>query len=269
MAATAAIYEQTAIQQGNFALTSDGLANQQRKLSGQFADLQVKIGKELLPVMLDFVKMLNSLLSGEIPGVIDGLGKLNDKLNPLGLGIGGLVNMVENMSEAFKLVTDGDFSGAIEKLGAAFLDLNGALNPFVAVLRYAGTELLGLNNELSEAEQLEQRLEARQNTFNNAVLEGGEALEIFRKRAKEVLGATDKQFDDYVATQRKRLEASQMNNQEDKKTISLLKQMQQEVSAITERITQQLLTGGIVSQKDIDRLGFLNAKLEGDSQVPA
>lgn len=262
LAAQIAIYQQTTAAQGDFARTSDGLANQQRILAANFANLQAEIGQALLPVMLDFVKTLNSLVKGDIPGMIDGLGKLNDKLNPLGLGIGGLVNMVENMSEAFKLVTDGDFSGAIEKLGEAFLDLNGALNPFVAVLRYAGTELLGLNNELSEAEQLEQRLEARQNTFNNAILEGGDALEIFRKRAKEVLGATDKQFDDYVATQRKRLEASQMNNEEDKKTISLLKQMQQEVSAITERITQQILTGGPISQKDIDRVNELEKKLK-------
>lgn len=263
LAAQAEIYRQTTAAQGDFARTSDGLANQQRILAANFANLQAEIGQALLPVMLDFVKTLNSLVKGDIPGMIDGLGKLNDKLNPLGLGIGGLVNMVENMSEAFKLVTDGDFSGAIEKLGAAFLDLNGALNPFVAVLRYAGTELLGLNNELSEAEQLEQRLEARQNTFNNAVLEGGEALEIFRQRAKEVLGATDEQFNKYVATQRKRLEQSQMNNEEDKKSISLFKQMQQEVAAITDRITQQLLTGGVVSQKDIDRLGQLNFQLNG------
>lgn len=263
LAAQIAIYQQTTAAQGDFARTSDGLANQQRILAANFANLQTEIGQALLPVMLDFVKTLNSLVKGDIPGMIDGLGKLNDKLNPLGLGIGGLVNMVENMSEAFKLVSDGDFSGAIEKLGEAFLDLNGALNPFVAVLRYAGTELLGLNNELSEAEQLEQRLEARQNTFNNAVLEGGEALEIFRKRAKEVLGATDEQFNKYVETQRKRLAQSQMNNEEDKKSISLFKQMQQEVAAITDRITQQLLTGGVVSQKDIDRLGQLNFQLNG------
>ena len=263
LAAQAAIYEQTLAAQGDFGRTSGGLANQQRILSAEFANLQATVGEALLPVMLEFVKTLNSLIKGDVPGLLDGLSKLNDKLNPLGLGIGGIVNAFENFADAFKLVTEGDFSGAIEKLGSAFLDLNGAINPLIGVLRYFKSELFGISTELSEAEQLEQRLEARQNTFNNAVLEGGEALEIFRKRAKEVLGATDEQFNKYVETQRKRLAQSQMNNEEDKKSISLFKQMQQEVAAITDRITQQLLTGGVVSQKDIDRLGQLNFQLNG------
>lgn len=262
LAAQAEIYRQTTAAQGDFARTSDGLANQQRILAANFANLQAEIGQALLPVMLDFVKTLNSLVKGDIPGMIDGLGKLNDKLNPLGLGIGGIVNAFENFADAFKLVTEGDFSGAIEKLGSAFLDLNGAINPLIGVLRYFKSELFGISTELSEAEQLEQRLEARQNTFNNAVLEGGEALEIFRKRAKEVLGATDEQFNKYVETQRKRLAQSQMNNEEDKKSISLFKQMQQELTALNDKITQQILTGGPVSQKDIDRANALEKKLK-------
>jgi hypothetical protein len=262
LAAQLAIYQQTTAAQGDFARTSDGLANQQRILAAQFANLQAEIGQALLPVMLQFVKALNAMVTGDFPAFGDAISKLNDMLNPLGLGIGGIINGFEKLQEAFKLLSDGEILKALESLGTAFLDFNGAVNLPLAAVRKLAEEIFGLGTGLSEAEQIEQRFEARQNTFNNAILEGGEALEIFRKRAKEVLGATDAEFDKYVATQRKRLEVTAMNNEKDAKSISLLQAMQKEVAAITERISKQILTGGPISQKDIDRLEFLNGKLD-------
>jgi hypothetical protein len=262
LAAQIAIYQQTTAAQGDFARTSDGLANQQRILAAQFANLQAEIGQALLPVMLQFVKALNAMVTGDFPAFGDAISKLNDQLNPLGLGIGGIINAFENFKAAIEFILDGNYEEGIKKIGQAFLDSLGAVNPLVAVYRKLAEELFGVNNELSETEQLEQRLTARQNTFNNAVLEGGEALEIFRKRAKEVLGATDAEFDKYVATQRKRLEVTAMNNEKDAKSISLLQAMQKEVAAITERIQTQILTGGPISQKDIDRLNLLQTKLK-------
>jgi len=191
LAAQKVIYEQTTAAQGDFARTSDGLANQQRILAAQFANLQAEVGQALLPVMLQFVKALNAMVTGDFPAFGDAISKLNDQLNPLGLGIGGIINAFENFKAAIEFILDGNYEEAIKKIGKAFLDSAGAVNPLVAVYRKLAEELFGVNNELSEAEQLEQRLTARQNTFNNAVLEGGEALEIFRKRAKEVLGATN------------------------------------------------------------------------------
>jgi hypothetical protein len=46
------ILKQTGKQQGDFARTSDGLANQQRILTAEFADLRAELGTRLLPVML-------------------------------------------------------------------------------------------------------------------------------------------------------------------------------------------------------------------------
>jgi hypothetical protein len=59
LAAQSLIYKQTGDAQGDFARTSDGLANSSRVLKAQMADLQVSIGKALLPAVqavLPFVK---------------------------------------------------------------------------------------------------------------------------------------------------------------------------------------------------------------------
>jgi len=59
LAAQAAIYKQTTDAQGDFLRTSDGLANSQRTLSAEFANIQAQLGQKLLPLMEDFT---NSLL---------------------------------------------------------------------------------------------------------------------------------------------------------------------------------------------------------------
>jgi hypothetical protein len=51
LAAQKVIFEQTIDAQGDFARTSDGLANSSRILKAQLADLQVAVGKGLLPVV--------------------------------------------------------------------------------------------------------------------------------------------------------------------------------------------------------------------------
>ena len=52
LAASQLIMAQTTVAQGDFARTSDGLANKTKILSAQFADAKVKIGELLLPAML-------------------------------------------------------------------------------------------------------------------------------------------------------------------------------------------------------------------------
>lgn len=67
LAAQALIYEQTAAAQGDFARTSDGLANQQRILDAQMANLSATVGQALLPVVLAFTSALNSLVQAVLP----------------------------------------------------------------------------------------------------------------------------------------------------------------------------------------------------------
>lgn len=63
LAAQAEILAQTNLQQGDFARTSDGLANKQRILTASIDDLQASIGQDLLPVALSLTEaFLNDVL---------------------------------------------------------------------------------------------------------------------------------------------------------------------------------------------------------------
>ena len=57
------ILEQTSDAQGDFARTSDGLANQQRILTAQIEDLKAEIGEGFLPVAQAATKGLTDYLS--------------------------------------------------------------------------------------------------------------------------------------------------------------------------------------------------------------
>ncbi len=63
----ALILDQTKTAQGDFARTSDGLANQQRIQDAQWANLQATIGQGLLPVQLVLTQGLNQLLTAVLP----------------------------------------------------------------------------------------------------------------------------------------------------------------------------------------------------------
>jgi len=69
LAAEQAIYKQTADAQGDFARTSDGLANKQRILRAQLANVTTEIGSKLLPIAL---QIANFFAERVIP-VIEGL----------------------------------------------------------------------------------------------------------------------------------------------------------------------------------------------------
>lgn len=69
LAANALIFEQTSDAQGDFARTSDGLANQQRILAARFEDIKTKIGTLLLPVVLDLVGAFGDFLDQIMPFV--------------------------------------------------------------------------------------------------------------------------------------------------------------------------------------------------------
>lgn len=62
-AAYSLILEQTTVAQGDFARTSDGLANQQRTLNGEWENAQAALGQTLLPAMTSAVSVLNNMLS--------------------------------------------------------------------------------------------------------------------------------------------------------------------------------------------------------------
>ena len=62
-AAYAIMVEDTALAQGDFARTSDGLANSSRILKAQLQDVSAELGEKLLPVAIRLVGGLNDLVS--------------------------------------------------------------------------------------------------------------------------------------------------------------------------------------------------------------
>jgi len=79
------ILEQTTLAQGDFARTSDGLANQQRIISANFKNMKATIGTALLPIMTTLSGTLNSLFSNPafqagLQRFIDGLGRFASKV---------------------------------------------------------------------------------------------------------------------------------------------------------------------------------------------
>jgi hypothetical protein len=75
-AAYALIMKDSSLAQGDFARTSDGLANKQRILEAKLADLSAEIGTKLLPLMTD--------LAGAAIAVVDSLGELGNALAGVG-----------------------------------------------------------------------------------------------------------------------------------------------------------------------------------------
>lgn len=78
------LMEQTNKVQGDFANTSDGLANRQRILSANFADLQARIGQAFLPVMEQLVGFLNGAVTSAIDLFSGGLGGAGAEASQLG-----------------------------------------------------------------------------------------------------------------------------------------------------------------------------------------
>ncbi len=81
------LMERTAIVAGDFANTSDELANRQRILASEFEDLQAEIGSKLLPTAKAMV--------GSLMNLLDATGANTDQANKYALALEGLAEMLE------------------------------------------------------------------------------------------------------------------------------------------------------------------------------
>jgi len=123
LAAQALIYEQTSAAQGDFARTSDGLANQQRILDAQMENLKATIGQALLPVVLALVSTFNQLVQAVLPPLT---AFITDKVVPAMDAVGAIIRTsVGPMLEAAM----GWFSGFGDSIDK---QTNGPLNFFRA-----------------------------------------------------------------------------------------------------------------------------------------
>jgi len=87
----ALVMEQTALAQGDFERTSDGLANQQRIMTANFENIKATIGAGLLPIVNQLVGSFNELLGG-IMAIITGAGTMDEKMAKIGDLVSGFVN---------------------------------------------------------------------------------------------------------------------------------------------------------------------------------
>lgn len=87
LAANAVIFKQTATQQGDFARTSGGLANQQRILAAEFANSQAVLGQAFLPAMTTVVTFLNASV---LPAITQFFQDFKDGKTPLNDIIAGI-----------------------------------------------------------------------------------------------------------------------------------------------------------------------------------
>lgn len=109
LAAQAEIFAQTGIAQGDFARTSDGLANQQRILQATFDETQTKLGEYLLPAFTTLTTFANETLAPAIEGVVEKVGPvLAAALEEAAPAIEGLVEDFAPLVEQFVVSTAED-----------------------------------------------------------------------------------------------------------------------------------------------------------------
>ena len=132
LAATSLIYKQTSDAQGDFQRTSTGLANQQRILTAEYANLTSQLGTALLPVFQQLMPYLTRFAdwASKNPGIVKGIAAAIGILaasviamniammaNPIGLIIAGSIALgvaivaLYNKFEGFRNVVRVVFNG--------------------------------------------------------------------------------------------------------------------------------------------------------------
>jgi hypothetical protein len=94
LARNALILEQTTLQQGDFARTADGAANQQRILAAEIENSKAAIGEGLLPAYRDLLAQLIK--------VVEYFGKNSDAIVKIGIVVGALSASIVGLNFAYK-----------------------------------------------------------------------------------------------------------------------------------------------------------------------
>lgn len=274
LAANAVIWEQTRLAQGDFLKTSDSLANQQRILTANITNLKAALGNELLPTVNALVGGFNDLFTGSFESASEKFLKFGNDVDVLGINpIVNMANAISNVRKAFMNFFDGNFSEGLEDLARGFIDILTYANPLIGVYDTIAEktgiyENLGLfNTEATEAAQSAFLLETRMKLFNSAVEKGGEELDLFYENLQRLAAAkgvdvTREKFDQYVKVQRAKLQLDKEENEELPKKISYYEALNKELKALTESTINIIAKGGIVPQRDIDRINALEKKLK-------
>jgi len=148
-ASYALIMEQTVLAQGDFARTSDGMANSSRQLKAQLSDLSGELGTKLLPIGLKIVTVLSGLIDKftNLPepvqngilvflGVVAALGPIITIIGTVMTAIGGLISAWGAVSGAVAGASAA-FTAAIPVIGAVVAPFL----PIIAILAAVGVAI--------------------------------------------------------------------------------------------------------------------------------
>jgi hypothetical protein len=168
LAAQEAIYKQTSDAQGDFARTSDGLANSQRQLAANIEDVKIQLGEVLLPIVLQVSDVIKKTFVPAIENLVDGFtrkGKqgLTRAFYDAGTGVvsfgydmEGIEGKAYTLGESMR-----DLTTSIEKLLA--IDPNSTDSFFVKTLDT-------LNRTIEKIEQATAAYERFKNSFLGGAL---------------------------------------------------------------------------------------------------
>jgi hypothetical protein len=130
LAAQALIYKQTGAAQGDFARTSDGLANQTRILTAQLENAKVTIGEALLPIVLKLATFFSENVIPIVEKVAGAFGKNSD-----GLG-GTLDNLANSIKNFVQPIFDG-FKSAFDSIKETVIENKDEFQAFFDVIKAA------------------------------------------------------------------------------------------------------------------------------------
>jgi len=209
LAAQKVIYEQTTDAQGDFARTSDGLANQQRILAAQVENLQAKFGELLLPVFKRVVQYINDNVLPALTLMIDGFkddglsGAIVYFAAAFGDGSTDILNRVRDLILGFielekKFVKLAAPLFVLIDLGRAFVDMLSGGDGVITIEQ----QLIDRTDEVNamfdkligRVDAAKYRLDLFRNSainVNNALVDTNARMENFGQKVKAVVPAAE------------------------------------------------------------------------------
>lgn len=146
LAAQALIYEQTSAAQGDFARTSDGLANRTRILTAQLENAKTTIGDALLPIVLE----LATFISDNVIPIVE---KFTESFGDKDSALGGTIKNVAGVIKSLAIPIFEGMKSAFDKIKKtitenkdefqAFFDLLKAAAPIIGKVVGAAFSVIG------------------------------------------------------------------------------------------------------------------------------
>jgi hypothetical protein len=137
----ALIMKQTTTAQGDFARTSDGLANTQRILNATFKDISAAIGTALLPGVLNIARAIQPVVEALLPPLMQLLDRLSPVIAAAGANIADFVT---------RLVSAGNFQPFLDMLNDLGTKFWNWLTGPNGAASQAGTMISGVMTSLSK-----------------------------------------------------------------------------------------------------------------------